>query len=402
MAVIVNKLCAAAVARAEVPGLYGDGAGLYLQVGPTGGKSWLFRFGFDGHKRAMGLGPIHTRGLAEAREAARQCRLLLLQGIDPIVHREAQRATRKAEAAKAMTFAKAVEGYLADNRGSWRSAVHARQWGASLRDYALPTLGKLAVGEIETAHIVTALRPIWSDKHVTASRVRGRIEVVLDWAKAGGFRSGENPARWKGHLENILPKAPARAAVQHHAAMPFADLPDFMARIAASNSHAHVGRALEMLILTAVRCDELLGVRWDEIDPDAALWTIPAARTKSHREHRVPLVPRVVALLKAMPRAHASPFVFFSLVSPRKPLGASTLQRCMRDLSDTDATLHGMRSAFRDWCGDHTEVAREVAEAALGHIVGDKAERAYRRGDALDKRRKLMEAWAAFCGSGRA
>jgi integrase len=408
MASTVNKLSAAFVRNSLDVGRHNDGAGLYLQTSQIGDnitKAWLFRFKLNGRKREMGLGSVNTYNLAEAREHARQCRQLVHQGIDPIEHRKTQRAEARAETAKAMTFKQAMDGFPSDNRKSWRSAVHARQWRASLDAYAVPTLGALPVAAIETAHVVTVLRPIWSDKHVTASRVRGRIEVVLDWAKAGGFRSGENPARWKGHLENILPKhnGPGRKAVKHHAAMPYREVPDFMTKVADTQGTA--ARALEVLVLTAVRLDELIGMRCDEIDLGAALWTIPPERTKGHREHRVPLSQRAyVVLIAEAKRAaalgdKASPFVFPGHVSRLKPLGASTLQRALRDISGSDVTLHGFRSSFRDWCGDQTEVAREVAEAALGHIVGDKAERAYRRGDALDKRRQLMSDWATFCNS---
>jgi integrase len=408
MASTVNKLSAAFVRNSLDVGRHNDGAGLYLQTSQVGDnltKAWLFRFKLNGRKREMGLGSVNTYTLAEARERARRCRQLVDQGIDPIEQRKTQRAEAKAETVKAMTFAQAADAFFADNKSAWRSAVHAQQWENSLRDYALPTLGALPVAAIETAHVVTVLRPIWSDKNVTAARVRGRIEVVLNWAKAHGFRSGENPARWRGHLANILPKhnGNGHALIKHHAAMAFAEVPDFMAKVAATQGTA--ARALELLVLTAVRRDELLGARWDEIDLGAALWTIPAPRTKGHRELRVPLSNRAFTVLiteakrNAELGAKASPFVFPGLVSPKKPISASTLQRTLETISGTDATLHGFRSSFRDFCGDRTEVAREVAEAALGHIVGDKAEQAYRRGDALAKRRQLMTDWAKFCSS---
>ena len=408
MASTVNKLSATFVRNSLDVGRHNDGAGLYLQTSQVGDnltKAWLFRFKLNGRKREMGLGSVNTYTLAEARERARRCRQLVDQGIDPIEQRKTQRAEAKAETVKAMTFAQAADAFFADNRDGWRSAVHAQQWENSLRDYALPILGSLPVATVETAHVVTVLRPIWSDKNVTAARVRGRIEVVLNWAKANGFRSGENPARWKGHLENILPKhnGNGHTLIKHHAAMAFAEVPAFMIKVAATQDTA--ARALEVLVLTAVRRDELLGARWDEIDLGTALWTIPPARTKGHRELRVPLSNRVYSILIAEAKHNAelgdkaSPFVFPGLVSSKKSISASTLQRTLETISGSDATLHGFRSSFRDWCGDHTEVAREVAEAALGHVVGDKAENAYRRGDALAKRRKLMEDWAKFCSS---
>jgi integrase len=399
MARTVNKLTAAFVAKNTKVCRANDGAGLYLQTSHLGNnvtKAWLFRFKLNGRKREMGLGSVNTYTLAEARERARKCRQLVDQGIDPIEQRKTQRAEAMAEAAKRLTFAEAAEAFVEDNRNGWRSRDHGRQWATSLRDYVLPTLGALPIGAIETAHVVKTLRQIWESKPETASRVRGRIEMVLDWAGAGGFRSGDNPARWKGHLENILPKRAAFATVEHHAAMPLAEVPMFMTRLAVTPGTA--ARALEMLVLTAVRRGELLGARWGELEPLAtALWVIPAARTKSNREHRVPLAPHVVAMLETLAREKTSLFVFPGLVSPDRPLGHSKLRQVLHDVGGAAVTLHGFRSAFRDWAGDHSTVAREVAEAALGHVVGDQSERAYRRGDALAKRRELMEDWADFC-----
>jgi integrase len=258
-------------------------------------------------------------------------------------------------------------------------------------------LGKLPVAAIETAHVVTTLRKIWDTKQETASRVRNRIERVLDWAKTHGFRDGENPARWEGHLENILTKPKSRRErVRHHAALPYDDISPFMAKVAATEGIA--ARALEMLVLTATRLGEARAAAWAEIDLDAALWTIPKERSKTHRELRVPLSPRVVTMLKGLPRDVASPYLCPGISSPRKPLDAIALRSALHDIhGGKDVTLHGMRSSFRDWVGDKTAYPREVAEQCLGHIVGDKAEQAYRRSDALDKRRQLMKDWAAFC-----
>ena len=396
MASIVNKLSAAFVARHRKVGRVADGGGLYLQVSKVGKrttKAWLFRFALRGRERSMGLGSVNTFSLAEARERARLCRQQLDAGIDPIERRKSARAAEAAAVAKRKTFAEAATAFIADNKGGWRSAKHEAQWHATLRDYVLPKLAALPTAAIETAHVVSVLRPIWITKPETASRVRGRIESVLDWATANGFREGENPARWGGHLENILPKRVKLARVEHHAAVPYADIPEFMARVCAMDGAP--ARALETLVLTAVRTNELLGARWDEIDFATAVWTIPASRTKTHTEHQVPLSRRVLAILESLPRR--GDVVFPSAWSPRKPLGPSQLRRALGDAGGADATLHGFRSSFRDWAGDRSAFPREVIEMALGHKIANKAEAAYRRGSALEKRRRLMEAWADYC-----
>jgi integrase len=400
----INKLSAAFV-RNAAPGRHNDGGGLYLLVTPAGdgvNRAWLFRFKQNGAKwpREMGLGSVNTYSLGEARERAKQCRQLLDRGIDPIEHRKAELATAKAEAAKAMTFEQAVAAFIADKRNGWRegrNGGHASEFASTLRNHAAD-LSKLPVAAIETAHVVSCLRKIWTDKNETATRVRGRIEMVLDWAKAGGFRNGsENPARWKGHLENVFTKrTPRSKRVSHHAALPYAELPAFMHKLEVAEGIA--ARAIEMLILTATRLGELRAAEWGEIDLTAAVWTIPAAKTKSHTEHRVPLAPRVVAMLRKLPRDAASPYVFSGITSARKPLDPVAIRKTLHDIHNDGITLHGFRSCFKDWVSDCTDYPRELAEEALNHVVGNKVERAYRRGDALDKRRHLMKDWAAFCG----
>jgi integrase len=404
MASSIHKLSAAFVSRANRSGRFNDGLGLYLQcskIGKRVTKAWLLRFKLNGRKREMGLGSVHIYSLREARERVRCYRQLIDQGIDPIEHRKTQRAAAVAEAAKQLTFAEAASGFLKDNRNGWRNGKNVAQWESSLRDYVLPALGALSVASIETAHVVKTLRPIWEAKTVTAGRVRQRIEAVLNWATAGGFRQGENPARWKGHLANILPKRQALAPVEHHAALAFAAMPAFMTRLAALEGLP--ARALETLVLTAVRTGELLGARWDEFDLTGALWTIPASRTKTNRAHRVPLSPRVITLLQSLPNPEASSFVFPSRRGAgRTPLHLWTLRKALHAIEPAEqATLHGFRSTFRDWCGDHSTAGREIAEAALGHAVGDTTERAYRRSDALAKRRRLMREWADFCCGSR-
>jgi len=389
MASMHNKLSAAFVARCNKPGVVNDGGGLYLSIHQTGAgvtKSWTLRFKLNKIKYEMGLGSADLYSLAEARERARHYRQMKDRGINPIQHRKDERAAVKAEAAKRVTFTEAAQGFITDNRAGWRSEVHARQWDQSLRDHVFPVLGPLPVGAIETAHVVKLLRPLWEAKPSTAMKVRGRIENVLDWAAANGFRTGENPARWQGHLQNILPRKDKLATVKHHAALPIDQVPAFFAQLTKTEGIA--ARAIEMLALTSVRVGELLGATWGEIDLAEAVWTIPAGHTKAGREHCVPLVPHLVTLLEALPsNRDPSAFVF--------PVGRTTLRGLMQRLNAP--TLHGLRSVFRDWAGDHSDASRETAEAALGHKIGDKAEQAYRRGDAFAKRRRLMEEWAQFC-----
>jgi integrase len=405
MSQVINRLSASFVRNVSQPGRHGDGGGLYLQVTPAGDavtKAWLFRFALNGRKRDMGLGSIHTFSLLEARERARQCRQLLHDGVDPIEHRNGRRAEAKAEAAKTITFEQAAAACVADKRHAWRAGRNGgyeAEVTSTLRTYAFPVLGALPVGAIETAQIVTALRSIWTDKPETARRVRGRIETVLAWATARGFCSGPNPARWKGHLENILATPQAREArVKHLPALPYTEVPAFMARVRAADDPT--ARALELLILTGARLQELRKATWDEIDLAAALWALPPERTKQKREHRVPLAPCVVALLKALPRDPACPYVFPGIKSARKPLDAIALRKALRAIPGSEGiTLHGFRSSFSDWAHDCTSHQPDEIEAALGHVVGNRVKRAYRRGDGIEKRAALMRDWSKFCQS---
>jgi len=392
----IHRLTGASVRRVE-PGLYADGGGLYLQVTKAKGggvnRSWLFRFkaGKD-RDRWMGLGALHTISLVEAREAALQCRKARLAGIDPIAQRDKQRAGEAQASAKAITFAEATDGYVRAHAASWRNLKHAAQWPASLRKYVFPVLGSVPVSAVDTPLVLKCLRPLWGRIPETASRIRGRIEAVLDWAGAGGYRQGENAARWSGHLEHLLPSPGKTKPAQHHAAMAVAEVPAFMQALRAQQGTA--ARALEFAILTAARSGEVFGARWDEIEGD--VWTVPAERMKSARQHAVPLSKRALEILAQM-RAQRSGDLMFPGRDGSKPLGATGLRHVLKQLGRSDGTVHGFRSAFRDWAGDHTAFPREVAEAALGHAIGDKVEAAYRRGSALEKRRKLMEAWARFC-----
>jgi integrase len=386
---MIGKLTTVSVRQARRRGLYGDGGGLFLQVSKNGAKSWVFRFKNDGRLRVMGLGPVHTISLLEARELARNCRKLRLDGIDPIEARRGRRLAERLEAAKAMTFAECAAGYIAAHRAGWRNEKHAAQWPATLATYVDPVFGNLPVQAVDVALVLRAIEPIWTAKPETASRVRGRIESVLDWAMARGYRVGENPARWRGHLENLLPRRSKVRRVQHHAALPYAELPDFMDELRQQNGV--VARSLEFAILTAARTGEVIGATWDEIDFEARLWTVPAARMKAGREHRVPLSGAAVTILKSLREASTGRRIF--------PISNMAMLMLLRRMDREDLTTHGFRSTFSDWCAEQTSTPSEVREMALAHVVGDKVEAAYRRGDMFEKRGQLAEAWARYCDS---
>jgi integrase len=388
----LHKLKARTVETLKEPGRHSDGGGLYLVVdkpGPApeskpGGKRWVFLFRRHGKLKEMGLGGLsETNGLATARGKAAEARKIIEDGGDPIALRRSERAVP--------TFGKFADELIADLSGGWRNPKHVAQWKMTLEVYAKP-LREKPVNEITTDHVLSVLRPIWSSKQETAGRLRGRIERVLDAAKAKGHREGENPARWKGHLDHLLPKQ-SKLSRGHHAAMPYDEVPAFVALLGEGNRLGAV--ALEFTILCAARTTETLEATWSEIDLDAKVWTIPPARMKAGREHRVPLSARAVAILEQMAKARINDFVFPGMKKDR-PLSNMTLDKVMRDKAP-DYTVHGFRSSFRDWCAEETSTPREIAEAALAHAVGDLTERAYRRGDALEKRRKLMDAWAEFC-----
>lgn len=389
-----KKLSAAKIAHLTKQGRYGDGDGLWLQVGPTGTKAWLLRYMIDGKAREMGLGPLSVFSLAEARERARAARQRLADGVDPISERDAERAARRAEDAKAVTFKDAAARYIKAHRAGWKNPKHADQWEATLSTYAFPHFGALSVAAIETGHILKAIEPIWTLKPETASRTRGRIEAVLDWATARGYRKGVNPARWKGHLQNLLPAKTKVHKVQHQPALPYEQLPAFMADLRGMDSIS--ARALEFTILTAARTGEAIGAEWSEIDLDKRVWTVPASRMKAGREHRSPLSDRAIEILLGLPRMDDARFVFPG-GQAKRPLSNMAMLQLLRGMKGCDGlTVHGFRSTFRDWCGERTNFPREIAEAALAHANADKVESAYRRGDALEKRRRLMDAWAKF------
>jgi integrase len=386
-----GRLTALAVKHATKCGLHPDGAGLHLQISRNGSRSWIFRYRMGGRRRYCGLGNVEDVSLAQARERAAAARLMLQNNQDPIEAKRGRRAAAMLTVARAMSFSKAATTYIESHAVSWKPK-HAEQWRTSIDTYANPVLGALPVGEIDTGLVLKVLQPIWTTKTETASRLRGRIEAVLDWAKVAGYRTGENPARWAGHLDTLLPAKAKVAPIVHHKALPYAEVGTFMAQLREFTTVD--ARALEFTILTAARSDEALGARWDEIDLQVRLWTVPAERMKSRREHRVPLSDAVVKLLGALPGPHDGP------VFPGRKAGHSInrtrLLGALRQIN-ADVTVHGFRSSFRDWAGDRTAFARDVVEAALAHAIGDATEAAYRRGDALEKRRKLMEAWASFC-----
>jgi integrase len=383
----MRKLAAVSLNRLPT-GMHGDGGNLWLQVTETGARTWLFRFRHAGKARAMGLGPLHTISLAEARDKARECRQLLLSGLDPIETRNAKRLGERLAAAKSMTFQECAEAYIAAHQAGWRNAKHAAQWPATLAAYVYPVIGALPVQAVDVTLVMKALEPIWTVKPETAGRVRGRIEVVLDWATTRGYRSGENPARWRGHLENLLPAKRKVRRVEHLAALHYAEISAFMAELRAQESVA--ARALEFAILTAARTGEVTGARWSEIDVEGRLWTIPAERMKAGREHRVPLSEAARAILAGLERKGSRIF----------PISADTMLDLLSKMRP-GVTVHGFRSTFRTWAIEQTSTPREVAEMALAHAVGTAVEQAYQRSDLFEKRRQLAEAWARFCAGGR-
>ena len=389
-----NRLSAVKVTKLRKAGRYCDGLGLYLQVGPSGTKSWLFRYMLNGRAREMGLGAVHTVTLAEAREKAAASRKLLLEGIDPIEARRKERIALQIMSARAVTFRQCAERYIESQRAGWRNEKHAKQWTATLTKYAYSQLGDLPVAAVDVDLVLRVLEPIWRAKPETAARVRGRIEATLDWATARGLRDGDNPARWRGHLDKLLPPRSKLQAVVHYPALDYAQIPEFMAELRQRDGIG--ARALELLILCATRTGETIGAQWSEFDLGVGVWVIPASRTKAAREHRVPLSKRSVEILNTLPREVE--FVFPG-AREKSPMSNMTLLKLLRRMGRRDLAVHGFRSSFRDWAAEQTNYPREVAEMALAHVVADKTEAAYRRGDLFEKRQRLMSDWAKFCAS---
>jgi integrase len=393
--------------RHAKPGRHADGSGLFLLVKPNGGRSWLYRYQLNGRERDMGLGAAAGPGavsLKEARTELDKLRELTKAGIDPLDHRAASRAEAAAQAqagkVAAMTFASVAEAFIAANEAGWRNAKHRAQWRSTLAAYAFPVFGDLPIADVATSHVMAAIEPIWTVKPETASRVRGRIEAVLDYAKAREWRAGENPARWRGHVANLLPARNKVARVEHHAALPWAKIGGFMGELRARQATA--ARALEFAILTVARTGEVLGARWREIDTKTGVWTVPAARMKAGREHRVPLSTAAMAILSDMARLRpardkSGDAYLFPSARRGAPLSGMAMLMLLRRMGRADITAHGFRSTFRDWCAESTAFPGEMAEIALAHTVGDKVEAAYRRGDMIEKRRRMMDDWAASC-----
>lgn len=395
----IHTLSATGISKLREAGYYADGGGLYLQVAPGGAKTWIFRFSWkdrDGEvkRREMGLGGLIALTLAQAREKAATCRNQVLNGLDPIATRKAGELAMRLEQAKTITFSEAAKQYIAQNKAGWKNAKHADQWVNTIETYCGPVFGHLAVADVNTALVLRVLEPIWNEKTETASRLRGRIESVLDWAKSKEFRAGDNPAAWRGHLDAVLPSPGKVKQETHFAALPFTEIGDFMKALRGRDGIA--ASALEFCILTAVRSGEVRGATWREFDLEAKTWTIPAARMKAKREHKVPLSDAAITVLERMKAIEHSELVFPSTRTDR-PLSDMTLSAVLRRMDRTDITVHGFRSTFRDWCAERTNFSREVAEMALAHAIGDAVEAAYRRGDLFEKRRALMEAWAGFC-----
>ena len=390
-----KELSALVVGRLKQPGTHAVGgvAGLALNVQPSGARSWVLRLMIAGKRRELGLGGFPDVTLADVRRRAREEREKVSKGIDPVAEKQAAAASLKEERDRAITFEVAAKKYIEAHESTWRNAKHAEQWRNTLAS-TYPDIGSIDVSKIGLPEVLKVLEPIWKTKTETASRLRGRIQAVLDWATVRGHRVGANPARWRGHLDQLLP-APAKLnRIGHHPAMPIKDVGRFMADLREQDGSG--ARALEFVILTAARSGEVRGATWNEIDLEAGVWTIPGERMKAGRTHRVPLSDEAFTLLKALPQIVDTPYVF---PAPRGGmLSDMTLVAVMRRMG-VEAVPHGFRSTFRDWASERTNHPRDVAEMALAHAIGDKVEAAYRRGDLFEKRRRMMSEWAAYCGT---
>jgi integrase len=375
--------------------MYPDGAGLYQQVTQAGVASWTLRYMLSGVPRYMGLGPCSEVSLADAREKARKARDELREGIDPIEARKARKAARRLADAAAVTFKTCAEQFIESNKSGWRNPKHAEQWTSTLATYAYPIIGNLPVQSIDNGLMIKVLKPIWDTKTETASRVRGRIEQILDYATVHHWRQGDNPARWKGNLDKVFKPRAKVQKVEHHAALAYAEVGAFMERLRSEEGIA--AKALEFTILTAGRTNEIIGARWDEFDLGARLWTVPGKRMKAEKPHRVALSEAAIAILEKMKECREGDYVFPGGKAGR-PLSNMAMAMLMKRM-DRSETVHGFRSTFRDWCAEQTNFPREVAEMALAHTVSDQVEAAYRRGDLFAKRRQLAEAWSRHCAA---
>lgn len=392
MARKVNRLTAKAVANAK-PGFHPDGGNLGLQVSPSGAKSWLFVYTFRGRAREMGLGPLHDVSLAAARKAASAWREVLREKRDPIEIRNERRVAEALAKASTISTRTAWERYIAAHRAGWRNAKHRDQWTNTLETYAGPVLGDVPVSLVDVGLVMRVIQPHWAAKNETMRRVRARLESVLDWARVHGYRTGENPARWRGHLDKLLPKPSKVAKVEHHAAMAYGEIGAFMEKLRAQPGEA--ARALEFLILCAARTGEVIGAKAAEFDLDAGVWTVPASRMKGGRRHRVPLAPRAVEIVRDRIEEDR-PYVFAG-GKPGEPLSNMAMAALLRRMGRDDVTVHGFRASFRQWIADKTTFPHELAEAALAHKLADGTEAAYQRSDMIEKRVPLMASWARYC-----
>lgn len=396
---LVEQLTALKVSKISKPGYHADGGGLYLQVSSAGTKSWIFRYMMSRKAREMGLGSLNDVSLADARSAVKYWRNeCILKGIDPVSAREAAKAAERARQSGQIEFDECARVYIEAHRAGWKNTKHAEQWINTIATYASPTIGRLPVHLVDTSHILKVLEPIWATKPETASRLRGRIESILDWAKVRKYRDGENPARWRGHLDKLLPHLSKSKRTKHHPALPYSEAAEFMKALRKLDGTAP--RALEAIVLTACRVSEAVNAQWAEIDFKARIWTIPGERTKSGRPHRVPLTDDVVRVLKTMQARKTDDFVFPGR-KHGKPLTSAACLKLIREMGYGKYTVHGFRSTFRDWAAECTNYPRELAEAALSHVLSDKTEAAYQRGDLLRKRGLMMEAWAKYCAHQR-
>ena len=398
---MAEKIAALFVKHVSRPGKYADGGNLYLQVRKSTRKipsddvtkSWLFRYSRFGRDTWMGLGPYPDVSLSEARNMATRERKNIIHGIDPLSDKRARRIAARTAHDNMLSFAECAELYVDSQAPGWSNPKHIEQWRNTLKNLAGPTIGHLSVDQIDTALVMRCIEPIWTAKTETASRLRGRIESVLDWAAVRGYRKGDNPARWRGHLDKLLPRPSQVARVKHHPALPYTEVGVFMQQL--RNDKGVAARALELTILTAARTNEVIQARWSEIDLDLKTWTVPAERMKSKRAHRVPLSDAAVAALKAV-KGRSKRYVF-----PGHKRGShlsnAAMMQVLKRLERIGITVHGFRSTFRDWCAESTNYSAEVAEMALAHTLRDKTEAAYRRGDLFEKRARLMADWASYC-----
>jgi integrase len=399
---VPNRLSALAVKGIKEPGMYPDGLGLYLQVTPTKdkrsvAKSWIYRYKLAGAKtsREMGLGSVNDFGLQEARQLAQEARKARAAGQDPIEARKATKAAAAAARARSISFQKTAETYIEDHEAGWKNQKHRDQWTNSLKTYVYPQIGSTPVADVGVDEVLKVLKPVWTTKTATATRLRGRIERILDWAKAKGYRTGENPARWRGSLQSLLPPPGKVAKVEHHPALPYADVGGFMQDLVKQEGDA--ADALFLLVLTATRTTEVIGAKWSEFNWAAKIWTVPPERIKTAKEHRIPLSAPALAMLKKRYEARTSDDAWvFPGRKKGKHLSNGALLALLDRMEHDAITSHGFRSTFRDWAGDETHYPNHVVEMALSHAIGDKVEAAYRRGDLFRKRRALMEDWASY------